>query len=310
MNARVLVTGASGFVGGHVCDQLAAAGYLVRAAVRANVEVASAAEVAVIGELGAHTDWSVALRDVDFVIHAAARVAGGGDASSHDETNVRGTESLAAASVAARVQRVVLLSTVKVNGEASDQRALSPDDSPHPRGHYAISKLGAERALARICAGSDTTYAIVRAPLVYGPRVRGNFLKLMHWVDHDYPLPFGAVRNRRSLVSVWNLSGLVERLLRNSQPNRTWMVSDDEDLSTPELIRRLSNAMGRRARLVAVPEILMRLVGRATGRHADVQRLCGSLVVDVSRTRESLNWKPTLDVADGLARTVAWYRRL
>lgn len=305
MSARVLVSGANGFVGGHVCQRLAEEGYRVRAAVRA--ATVAAAEVAVIGDIGPRTDWSAALRGVDFVVHAAARVREDAAAASFEETNVRGTEALVAAAVAARVQRFVLLSTVKVNGERTRERAFGPDDPPAPRGKYALSKLGAEQALARLCPRSGMQYAIVRAPLVYGSGVGGNFLRLMRCVDRGYPIPLGAIRNRRSLVSVWNLADLVSRLLRECEPDRTWMVSDDEDLSAADLIRRLSSAMDRRARLVSVPQGLLRLAGLATGRDAEVGRLCDSLLVDISRTRALLNWKPPLDVAGGLARTAAWY---
>jgi len=310
MNERVLVTGANGFVGGHLCDHLAARGFRVRIAVRREMRMASASEVVVVGDLGRRTDWSAAVRDVDFVIHAAARVHDLADRVSYEEANEGGTESLAAAAVAARLSRLVLLSTIKVNGNESGHRGFSPDDPPRPEGDYAISKLGAERALARLCAGSGTSYAIVRPPLVYGPGVGANFLSLMHWVDRAYPLPFGAIHNRRSMISVWNLADLLVRLLHHPQGGRTWMVSDDEDHSTPDLIRMLSGAMCRRARLFAVPEALLRLAGRAAGREADVRRLCGSLFVDVSHTRASLGWKPVVDVAGGLARTAAWYAEL
>jgi len=307
MTARVLVTGANGFIGRHLCQHLAERGYRVRAAVRSTSALAPATEIAVVGNLGARTEWSAALRDVDFVVHAAARTRGASDAESFLETNVQGTRSLATAAGVAGVGRLVLLSTVKVNGEENNLRALGPDDPPRPQDHYADSKLRAEQALTDICRGSGMPYAIVRAPLVYGPGVGGNFLRMMRWVDQEYPLPFGAVHNRRSLVGVWNLIDLVAQLLDGSWPDRIWMASDDEDLSTPELLRRLAGAMGRKPRLIAVPENLLRLAGHITGRRAEIQRLCGSLFVDVSRTRALLGWKPPVDVAVGLARTAAWF---
>jgi UDP-glucose 4-epimerase len=149
---------------------------------------------------------------------------------------------------------------------------------------------------------------IVRLPLVYGPGVRANFLRLMRWVDKQRPLPLGAIRNRRSLVSIWNLCDLLVNILQNpAATHGTWMVSDANDLSTPELIRRIAAAMHRRARLLPVPVTLLRAVGSLTGRTGEVRRLCGSLAVDISQTRAVLGWSPPMSVDEGLSRTVAWY---
>jgi nucleoside-diphosphate-sugar epimerase len=152
-------------------------------------------------------------------------------------------------------------------------------------------------------------FAIVRPPLVYGPGVQANFLRLMQWVDRERLLPLAAVNNQRSLVSVWNLSELILILLRHEAANgKVWLVADDETLSTPELIRRLATALHRRARLISVPVRMVRLAAAIAGREREISRLCGSLAVDCSRTREMLGWRPTLTVEEGFARTAAWYR--
>jgi UDP-glucose 4-epimerase len=200
------------------------------------------------------------------------------------------------------------VSSIKVNGESTIGRAYTRDDEPHPRDAYGWSKWHAEERVREIAKRTGMEAVIVRPPLVYGPGVRANFLRLLRWVDKERPLPLGAIRNSRSLVSVWNLCDLLVRLLeRPAAPGRTWMVSDGEDLSTPELIRRIAGAMNRRARLVPVPVGVLDLLGKLTGRHAEVARLCSSLAVDIDQTRRELEWTPPMKVDEAIARTVNWY---
>jgi UDP-glucose 4-epimerase len=202
----------------------------------------------------------------------------------------------------------VFLSTVKVNGEETDGRLYTAADEPHPQDAYGKSKWLAENAVNDIAAQTGMQAVIVRPPLVYGPGVRANFYRLMCWIDKQRPLPLGAVHNRRSLVSIWNLCDLLANIMENPAATRgTWMVSDANDLSTPELIRRIAAAMHRRTRLLRVPITLLRTAASLMGRTAEVTRLCGSLAVDISRTRSVLGWSPPLSVDDGLSRTVAWY---
>lgn len=313
MSERVLVTGATGFVGRHLCRRLSASGYHVRAALRsANASPEGAAETVVVGDITLQTDWSTALQDVDHVVHAAARAHLSREAlagpSLFDETNAFGTQGLVAASARAQVKRFILLSSVKVNGEESDGDAYTPFDIPNPQDAYARSKWQAEQFVAQVCAANAMKYVIVRPPLVYGAGVQANFLRLMRWVDRGYPLPFGAIRNKRSFVSVWNLADLIESTLRNSVAvNRTWMVADGEDLSTAELVRRLAAAMGRHAHVFPVPESALRFGGRLIGRRAEISRLCGSLRVNLAQTLSLLGWKPSISVDAGLAKTIEWY---
>jgi UDP-4-keto-D-QuiNAc 4-reductase len=310
----VLVTGASGFVGLRLCELLTQRGYRVRAAVRSSgVLPGYAAETAVVADIGRRTDWGAALNGVECVAHLAARahVIGDqrGESDLYMETNAYGTEQLANACSKAGIRRFVYLSSVKVNGEGTEPGLrFCGTDEPRPADAYAVSKWIGEMKLAEIAAKSSMQTAVVRSPLVYGPGVRANFLRLLRWVHRRVPLPFGSVQNSRSLVNVWNLCDLIERLLRDSIPvESVFMVSDGEDLSTPELIRRIGRAMDRPARLIPVPLAVLRYATALTGRRAEFERLCGSLAVDMRATRAELGWHPPVSLDEGLSRTAGWF---
>ncbi len=310
---RVLVTGASGFVGRISCDLLIKHGYTVRAALRREAsQTVRVTERCVVGEVNAHTDWGAALEGVDHVIHLAARVHAlhdeAGNSPLYTETNSDGTRKLAEAAARAGVRRFLYVSSIKVNGDATLGSPYSASDEPHPMDAYGTSKWLGERYLAQIAAQASMEVSIVRPPLVYGPGVRANFLRLMSWVAGGWPLPLGAVRNRRSLVSVWNLVDLLLNLLTNpAAPGRTWLVSDGEDLSTAELVRRIAVAMNRRVLLLPVPVGAMHVLASLVGRKDEFARLCGSLVVDSAPTRRELGWTPPVGIDEALSRTVAWY---
>jgi nucleoside-diphosphate-sugar epimerase len=314
MSARVLVTGANGFVGTALIAALARSGYIVRAALRADRDVAApVAEKCVVGDIGATTDWSAALECVDYVIHLAARVHVLHDSPANEnlylEANALGTQRLASAAARAGVRRFIYISSIKVNGEETAERAFSSADPPQPLDAYGVSKWRAEQYLSEV-AHDGLEYAVVRPPLVYGPGVRANFLRLLRWVDKGLPLPLGAVANRRSLVSVWNLCDLLQRLLASTVPSgRVWLVSDGEDLSTPALIRRIARAMNKSIMLPPVPVSLLVAGGKLLGKAEEVRRLCGSMAVDIAATRRDLNWVPPVSVDESLARTVDWYLR-
>jgi nucleoside-diphosphate-sugar epimerase len=310
---RVLVTGATGLVGSEMCARLAGSGYQVRAALRAEAALpACIAERVIVGDIAHDVDWRPALADVHAVVHAAAhthvRRAQQYDRDLYEAVNVRATYQLAQSAADLGVERFVYLSSIKVNGEATSGQPYAAGDHPDPRDCYGRSKLRAETCLMQAAARSGMQVAIVRPPLVYGPGVRANFLRLMRWVDSQRPLPLGAIRNQRSLVSVGNLCDLIATLLATPRPQGTWLVSDGEDLSTPELIRRLADAMQRTARLIAVPVPLLRLCAAMAGRSAEAARLCGSLQVSMAATCEALGWSPPVRVDEALARTVTWYR--
>lgn len=310
---RVLVTGATGFVGRQLCEQLTAAGFRVRAGLRTDCALPThIAEKTVSGNITAATAWGDALENVDLVVHAAARTHVLHDTRSNDwrymETNADGTQTLAAESARRGVRRFVYLSSVKVNGEGRS-RAYSAADEPRPQDAYGRSKWVAEQRLWAIAANSPMQVAVVRAPLVYGPGVRANFLRLLQWIDQRRLLPLGAVDNRRSLVSIWSLCDLLIRTLEHpAAAGCTWMVSDGEDISTPQLVRRIAHHMHRPVRLLRAPPALLRVAGALIGQRAEIRRLCSSLTVDITPTRERLSWSPPLSMDDALTRTVGWYR--
>lgn len=311
---RVLITGATGLVGQRLCEQLARSGYVVRAALRRERAVPGhVSEKIVCGDINGATQWGSALENVDLVVHLAARTHVLHDTEANDQlylqTNADGTQALAAEAARRGVRRFVFISSVKVNGEGGGGRAYGADDEPQPQGAYATSKWLAEQRLWATVASASMRAVVVRPPLVYGPGVQANFLRLLQWVDQERILPLAAVENRRSLVSVWTLCDLLVRLLEHpAAVNRTWMVSDGEDLSTADLVRRIAHAMGRQPRLLSVPTAMLRLAGGLLGKGAELRRLCGSLTVDIEPTRQQLSWSAPVPMEEALARTVSWYR--
>ena len=309
--SRVLVTGAAGFIGQHLRRALAERGFDDRGAVR-SARSGLDPRSCVVGDIGPSTDWSAALRGIDMVVHAAGRAHILKEAAVDPEAefmrvNAEGTAALVAAAVAAGVRRFVYLSSIGVLGGGSAERPFDATSVPRPHNSYARSKLAGEIA-TRSVAATQLEVVVLRLPLVYGAGVRANFLRLLRAIDSGWPLPLGAVKNRRSLLSVWNLCDLVVNVLLNpAAPGGTWMVSDGEDLSTPELIRRIGDAMRRRPWLVPVPVGLIRCVGALTGRRAVIAQLCGSLTLDLSPARQQLDWSPPLSVDESLRRTVDWF---
>jgi UDP-N-acetyl-alpha-D-quinovosamine dehydrogenase len=307
----VLVTGASGFVGRALCDTLAASGRRVRRAVR-RLDSAPAGAVAV-GDIGPDTDWSAALEGVDCVVHLAARThvlrETAPDAlAAYRRTNVAGTERLARAAAARGVRRLVYLSSVKVNGERTGERPYREEDVPRPEDAYGVSKAEAERALAGIAAETSLPITVLRPPLVYGPGVKGNFLRLMRLVARGAPLPLGAIDNRRSFIYLGNLvDATVQALDAPRAAGKTYLAADGEDLSTPGLVRALASALGVKPRLVPFPLLPLRIAAALAGRGADFARLAGSLQVDNARIRRELDWRPRYTPAQGLAETARWY---
>lgn len=308
----VLVTGATGFVGAALVARLALDGLAVRAVVRNKVSPTTAKiDVVRVSELSAETDWSDALANMDAVIHLAARVHVMTDTANDPLTeyrrvNVEGTLNLANQAAAAGIKRFIFMSSIKVNGEKTVLNPFLADDAPDPQDPYGISKYEAEQGLLRLAAETGMEVTIIRSPLVYGPGVKANFLSMMRWLKRGIPLPFGAIQNKRSLVALDNLIDLIAICIHHpTAANQIFLVSDDEDLSTTELLCRMGHALDRPARLIRLPAAVIKVGAALLGRHNLAQRLCGSLQVDIKKTKELLGWSPPINVEEGLRRTVA-----
>lgn len=309
---KVLVTGATGFVGIALVSRLVDTGqFSVKAAVRReSYELHAKVEPIVTGDLTPNMDWQETLVGVDAVIHLAARVHVMTDTATDPLTefrrvNVDGTMNLARQAAASGVRRFVLISSIKVNGESTPLgQAFVAEDVPDPQDPYGISKHEAELGLRQLAAASRMEVVIIRPPLVYGPGVKANFQSMMRWLKRGVPLPLGAIHNKRSLVALDNLVDLIITCLDHpAAANQTFLAGDGEDLSTTELLRRMGFALGRPARLIPVPTSLLKAGAALLGRRDMAQRLCGSLQVDISKTRTMLGWNPPLSVDEGLRRT-------
>lgn len=307
---KVLLTGATGFVGRALHPLLRQAGYAVRVAVRRSLDGVD--DQVVVGDIGPDTDWTAAVSGIDVVIHLAARVHQMKDTAPDPlaacrDTNTSGTERLARAAAVAGVRRFVFVSSVKAVGERSAPNRPWTEDMPaHPEDPYGLSKLEAEQALSRVAQQTGMEHVIVRPPLVYGPGVGANFGRLMRLVGRGWPLPLGCVNNRRSLIAVANLaSALLACATHPAAAGRTYFVSDGEDVSSAELVRHIARALGRSPRLLPLPVPLLRLAGVLTGRSAAVRRLTESMVVDSARIRAELGWKPPVSMQQALAAMVA-----
>jgi len=315
---RVLVTGATGFVGRPLCEKLQTTNNLVRGAVRIAEPTATlpkGVEIAHIETIGPATDWTQALTGVDLVVHLAARVHVMEDTSedpleSYREVNVAGTERLARQAVACGVRRMVFISTVKVHGEEND-KSYTEVDLLAPEDPYGVSKMEAEKALGHVAEETDLEVVIIRPPLVYGPGVKANFRHLLEIVRRGIPLPLASIRNRRSLIGLGNLVDAI--VLCSTHPQaagNTYLVSDGEDISTPELVRKIATSLDKPARLISVPITLMCLAAKLTGKLAAVDRLKGSLTVDTTKIRCELGWLPPFTMAQGLVETADWFKSL
>ncbi|MBV7479902.1 SDR family oxidoreductase [Pseudomonas sp. PDM31] len=315
---RVLLTGATGFVGRAVLARLAASDDLEPvAAIRGHAlpDCPSRATTVRTAGLSADTDWSQALDQVQVVIHSAARVHVMNDTESDPleafrKVNVEGTLSLARQAASLGARRFVFISSIKVNGEGTPlNQPYFADAAPAPADPYGISKMEAEQGLREIASTSGMEVVIIRPVLVYGPGVRANFLSMMRWLDKGIPLPFGAIHNRRSLVALDNLADLIVTCVRHpAAANQTFLVSDGEDLSTTQLLTRMAQALGKSARLLPVPSVLLERGAQLLGKQSLSQRLCGSLQVDISKTRELLGWIPPISVDEALASTANYYK--
>ena len=334
---NVLITGANGFIGRVLCDKLLADGYQVRGAVRGSTQMTalpSGVEGVMAGDIGPETDWGEALSGIDGIVHLAAHVhvmreIVADPLAVFRQVNVVGTKCLARQAAEAGVKRMVYLSSVNKWGRDRGQRSgkdrsqksevrgqegepkefFSEKDVPEPQDPYAVSKWEAEQGLLAIAEETGLEVVIIRPPLVYGLGVKGNFLRLLKLVKRGIPLPFGCVKNRRSMVYLGNLVSAIMICLEHPKAaGETFLVSDGEDISTAELVQKMASAMGHRATLLPVPLVMLKALGLLTGKRAEIDRLTSSLCVDSSKIRELLDWQAPYTFEQGIQETVDWYQ--
>lgn len=312
---RLLITGATGFVGSAIQQRiLADSQYGLSIAVRSPIDAPSTVRVVSVADLTAKTDWSDALEGIDVVIHSAARVHVMNDTSTDPlaefrKVNVDGTLALARQAIAVGVKRFVFVSSIKVNGEGTEIGApYTADAQPNPVDPYGISKYEAEQALLVLAQETGLEVVIVRPVLVYGPGVKANFQSMMKWVIRGVPLPLGAIHNKRSLVALDNLVDLILTCVEHpAAVNQVFLASDGDDLSTTQMLQQLGVALNKSARLLPVPMSLLNLAFVLLGKRSFSQRLCGSLQVDISKNQQLLGWTPPVAVEDAMRKTAQAY---
>lgn len=309
---KLILTGATGFVGKQILENVR--DYELTVIGRNRPQTLQDLSF-FHAEIDGYSNYSDALVNGDVIIHCAARAHVMKDKAvdpleAFREVNTIGTLNLAKQAVMAGIKRFIFISSIKVNGEKTGlNRPFSADDPIAPEDHYGISKAQAESGLLELSKNSGMEVVIIRPPLVYGPGVKANFAAILTLVNKGVPLPFGALKeNKRSLVSVYNLVDLVINCISNiNAANQIFLVSDEHDLSTADMIKELSLASGKSGRLIPIPVQLFQLIGKITGKSAIVERLCGSLQVDISKTKLLLDWQPPITLKEGFARTAEYY---
>jgi len=308
---RILSTGSTGFVGKALISALHTKRHEISAPMRNQSESSASFNSFVIGDIDATTNWSAALHGADAVVHLAARVHVMSENARDPlrefrRVNTDGTLNLARQAATAGVRRFIFLSTIGVNGNSTSPGKFFTETSTSlPHDPYSVSKLEAEVGLRSIAASSGMEVVIIRPTLVHGSKAPGNFGKLTRLVSKSLPLPLASIDNRRSLVGIDNLVDFIITCLEHpAAANETFLVSDGEDLSTPDLIRRMARAMNLPARLLPVPKSVLMTAAAMLGKRDMAQRLCGSLQVDISKARALLGWNPPVSVDEGLRRAV------
>jgi nucleoside-diphosphate-sugar epimerase len=311
MNNKILITGATGFVGSHLLQMALAQNRQVICPVRAQNSAADA-WLSHISSIDSKTDWQAHLTNVSTVIHCAARVHVMNDSAADPllafrEVNLYGSLRLAEQAAAAGVSQFIYLSSIKVNGElTSDGTAFTEDDTPQASDPYGISKQEAETALLELGQRTGMAITIIRPPLVYGKGVAANFLSLLIWVKKQIPLPLASIHNQRSFVFVKNLCDFILHCVQNPQAfNQIFLISDGKDLSTTELLQEAAKALEVPSRLLPCPVSVIRFCARLLGKSNIADRLCQSLRVDSTKAREQMRWVPPYTVQQGLRESAA-----
>ena len=314
---KVLVTGANGFVGRALCQDLLAHGYGVRALVRTNegrIHYSNQdIEQIVVGQLEMHNDWQSVLTGVDTVIHLAGLAhvlhdKHGNQLAAYRAANVESTKKIALAATSFGVKRFIYLSSIKVNGDSTSGTPFKEIDTPNPVDYYGLSKLEAEEALQSIGLGASMETVIIRSPLIYGPGVKANFKRLMDWVDKGVPFPFKNLANKRSMLYVGNLtSALIACIEHPNAAGKIYLLSDAQDLSTSALVQAIADIMCKPLRLWFFPRKVLSFTAKLLGRSDELSKLVGSLQVDSSKIVNELGWVHPFTVDEGIRETVVAY---
>lgn len=311
---KILLTGASGFIGKHLQRYLQQLGLDIRAAVRTSNQIKST-DTVLIKSIAADTDWSAALESVDIVIHLAAcahqiGAKAGQSIGNFNTVNNQGTANLAKQAATSKVKRFVYLSSVKVYGDTLPDDVILTEESlvGVACDAYGLSKLHAEQALVKIAETSAMEFVIIRAPLVYGPGVKANFRSLFKLLDTSLPMPFQAIANKRSMIAIDNMTSFIRLCAFNKDAaNQIYLVSDQDDVSLPRLIKLIRKAMGKPVRLFKLPLWLLKCLALLLGKSAELDKLVSSIQLDVSKANTLLNWQPEHHVQDSIAKTVRHY---
>jgi len=309
--SRIMVTGATGFIGSELIKVLNTDTSRHVTAVVRNLDCNEQPGFIAVGCIDGDTNYSTILSDIDVVIHVAARAHVMSDPAldpltEYMKVNFHGTINLAQQAATAGVKRFVFVSSIKVNGESTTNIPFTAKCLPAPEDAYGASKLAAEEGLRQLAIDTGMDVVIIRPTLVYGPGVKGNFSTLIRLACRGLPLPLGAIHNRRSMVALDNLIDLIITCIdRPNAANQTFLVSDDQDVSTTELLQKMTHAFGKKARLIPIPMSWICGVASLLGRRAVADRLCGSLQVDITHTKETLGWKPPVTMEQQLAKIAA-----
>lgn len=322
---NILVTGANGFVGLSLCQEIVSKEWSVWGTVRslsqANALPSKVQSILIDSLVNAKLLENV-LSEIDCVVHLAARVHQMNDIAvdpleAFREVNTHATANLARLATAKGVKRFVYISSIKVNGEGNNfstkqtdnsSNVYTEEDLPTPQDPYGISKLEAEQSLHQIASETGLEVVILRPPLIYGPKVKANFLQLLRLVKLGIPLPFGSIKNARSLLYIGNFVNAISTCIDHPKAaGQTFLISDGEDVSTPELIRRIAKALGQRDRLFSMQYSWLESIGRLTRKSSTIERLTGSLRVNSRKIQQTLNWKPPFTLEQGLQATADWY---
>jgi nucleoside-diphosphate-sugar epimerase len=307
----ILLTGATGFIGSNLLKNLELLGKSVRPVCRnlSSLKVTNFSGWVEIGSINGHTNWLPVLSDVEVVIHSAGRAHVTNDRhhdslSKYREINVDATLNLAKQAVSSGVKRFIFISSIKVNGEFTEpHHPFHAHHIPAPQDAYGISKWEAEQALRDLSKKTGLEVVIIRPPLVYGQGVKGNLSLLIKLIQSGVPLPLGSINNKRSLVGVDNLSDLIIRCLYNpNAAGETFLVSDDLDFSSAEIAKKIANSLGVKIRIINIPQSFLKLLALCTGKGRALNKIVGSLQVDITKTKNLLNWAPPIGINEGMKR--------